>query len=129
MLNKNYKNEIIFGLFFGSLLFFFYLYQLLTNDKNYLVVLIISLLLLLLSFLSPSIFKYPNIYWIKFGYLLGKIISPVILFLIYFFTIFPINIIVVRIFKKDILSVKFSDKMESYWIKKNKSKINMSNQF
>ncbi len=129
MFDKNYKKEQIFGLFFGFVLIVIYLFQLLSSSNNNLIVLFISILFFLISFFSPSVFKYPNIYWIKFGYFLGKVISPIILFLIYFFTIFPINLIVVRIFRKDILSVKFSNKVKSYWITKNKSNINMDNQF
>ena len=129
MFDKNYKKEQIFGLFFGFVLIVIYLFQLLSSINNNLIVLFISILFFLISFFSPSVFKYPNIYWIKFGYFLGKVISPIILFLIYFFTIFPINLIVVRIFRKDILSVKFSNKVKSYWITKNKCNINMDNQF
>jgi len=129
MFNKNYKKEQIFGLFFGFVFIIVYLFQLLSLNNNNLTILGVSILFFLLSFFSPSVLKYPNMYWIKFGYFLGRVISPIILFLIYFFTIFPINLIVVRIFRKDILSVKLSNKAKSYWITKNKSNINMDNQF
>ncbi len=129
MLNQQYKKEQIFGLFFCFLFLVFYFFQLITSGINNLFILSICILLFLLSLITPSIFKYPNIYWIKFGYLLGKIISPLVLFLIYFCVIFPINLLVVRIFRKDILSIKFSKKLKSYWIIKSKSNINMDNQF
>ena len=129
MLNQQYKKEQIFGLFFCFLFLVFYFFQLITSGINNLFILSICILLFLSSLITPSIFEYPNIYWIKFGYLLGKIISPLVLFLIYFCVIFPINLLVVRIFRKDILSIKFSKKLKSYWIIKSKGNINMDNQF
>ena len=125
MLNKTNKEEKIFGAFFGSILFILYLFYLIKYDENILFILVLSIFFFSLSLLAPSLLRYPNIYWIKFGYLLGKIISPIVLFFIYFFVILPINLIVVRIFKKDILSLKFSNNKKSYWIKKINSKTNI----
>ena len=69
----------------------------------------------------------PKKYWIKFGFFLGKIISPIIISFIYFFVVFPTNIIL-RVFRKDILDTKLDTKKESYWVKKSND-IDMEQQF
>ena len=65
--------------------------------------------------------------WFKFGILLGKIISPLIMGLIFFLVVTPIAILM-RILKKDLLNLKFNNK-QTYWIKKDRYKSKMKNQF
>ena len=64
---------------------------------------------------------------IKFGIFLGKIVSPLVMGVIFFCVVTPIAI-VMQIFKKDLLNLKFN-KNNSYWIEKNKIKSKMKNQF
>ena len=66
--------------------------------------------------------------WIKFGELLGKFISPLVMFLIYFFIVFPTNL-VLKILNKDILGLTIHKKKDTYWKKKEKTKSSMDNQF
>ena len=68
-----------------------------------------------------------NILWFKFGNFLGKIVSPIIMGVIFFFVVTPIAIIM-RILKKDLLNLKLNNN-ETYWIKKSKYKSKMKNQF
>ena len=65
--------------------------------------------------------------WIKFGELLGKVIAPLVLSIIYFIVITPIGLLL-RIFGKDLLGTKLLDK-KSYWIKREKDIGPMKNQF
>ena len=69
-----------------------------------------------------------NNLWIKFGELLGKIISPIIMSLLYFFVVTPIGFIMTILLKKDLLSTKFN-KESSYWIKRAKNIGSMKKQF
>ena len=88
----------------------------------------ISLCFLLLTIYYPTCFKLPAFLWEKFGILLGKFFSPIVLTLIYVATILPINL-VLRIFSIDLLSKKINKKTNSYWIKRLDDKINFRNQF
>jgi hypothetical protein len=63
----------------------------------------------------------------KFGEMLGKIIAPIIMSLIFFTVITPIGLLT-RLTGKDLLKLKFSKK-NSYWIKRNKTLGSMKMQF
>ena len=63
----------------------------------------------------------------RFGLLLGRIVSPIIMGIIYFFVVTPTGLIM-KIFRKDLISLKKNDE-KSYWIEKNDEKSNMKNQF
>tara|TARA_A100001015_G_C14738674_1_gene612744 strand:+ start:310 stop:711 length:402 start_codon:yes stop_codon:yes gene_type:complete len=84
-------------------------------------------IILLIGYTLPNTLKYPNYIWIKFGILLGHIISPLVMFFIYFFVVFPIGLIL-KIFKKKTLDINFEKNKVSYWIVQNKT-INFKEQF
>ena len=88
----------------------------------------ISLCFFLVTIFYPTCFKLPAFLWEKFGLLLGKFFSPIVLALIYAATILPINL-VLRIFSIDLLGKKINKKTNSYWIKRLDDKINFRNQF
>ena len=88
----------------------------------------ISLCFFLVTIFYPTCFKLPAFLWEKFGLLLGKFFSPIVLTLIYAATILPINL-VLRIFSIDLLGKKINKKTNSYWIKRLDDKINFRNQF
>ena len=69
-----------------------------------------------------------NNLWIKFGELLGRIVAPIVMALVYFVILTPISLLV-RIFGKDLLGLKFLKKQNSYWIKRNKDLGKMDKQF
>jgi hypothetical protein len=66
--------------------------------------------------------------WLKFGEILGIVIAPIIMALVYFTVLTPISLIV-RIFGKDLLGLKFLKKQNTYWIKRNKKLGSMKKQF
>ena len=68
-----------------------------------------------------------NKLWFKFGLILGKFISPLIMGIIFFIVVTPIGIIM-RLLRKDLLLLKYNQK-ETYWIEKNGPKSKMKNQF
>ena len=71
---------------------------------------------------------YPlNKIWFKFGLLLGRIVSPLVMVIIFFLVVTPIGLLM-RILNKDLLNLKFN-KSKSYWIEKNEQKSKMKNQF
>ena len=119
--NKN------FGILFFIVFLILSLYPLIDGHQIRIWSLIISLIFLILGILEAKILSPLNNLWFKFGIFLGKIISPLIMGIIFFLVVTPIGIIM-RIFGKDVLNLKYN-KNQSYWIEKNGPKSKMKNQF
>ena len=126
-MNKKSSNKS-FGILFFVVFLGLGLWPL-TNDNNpniYLI--IISIIFLILGLLNSKLISPLNSFWIKFGELLGKIIAPVVMAIIYFLILTPISLIV-RLFGKDLLGLKFSKQLKTYWIKRKKDLGSMDKQF
>ena len=116
---------------FGIVFFIFFLlisvYLLLNNNPIYYWSLFVSFIFLVLGLMNSKILSPLNLLWFKFGILLGKIISPVVMGIIFFLVVTPISIIL-KIFGKDVLNLKFNNN-KTYWIVKDGPKSNMKKQF
>ena len=116
---------------FGVVFFLFFLiisfYPLFNSEKIRVWSLVISLFFLCASFIFPKILTPLNILWFKFGILLGKVVSPIVMSVIFFLVVTPIGFFM-RIINKDLLNLKLNDE-ETYWIKKTEPKSKMKNQF
>ncbi|MBD1141202.1 hypothetical protein IDH20_03460 [Pelagibacterales bacterium SAG-MED39] len=130
-MNNNSDIKISSNRSFGIVFFIVFLiisfYPLINNDDYRLWSLIISLFFLILGLLNSKILTPLNKIWFKFGILLGKIISPLIMGIIFFIVVTPIGILM-RLLKKDLLNLKLNDN-KSYWIEKTDPKSKMKNQF
>ena len=116
-----------FGVVFCIVFMIISLWPLLSQNEIRIWSLIISITFFLLGLINSTLLKPLNKLWFKFGILLGNIISPIIMGIIFFFVITPIGFII-RLIGKDVLNLKYnSDK--SYWIKKAGPKSKMKNQF
>ena len=124
-IEKKFKN---FGYTFFVIFTFlnFYLYY--NNGLINYFLIIIALIFLFLTLFKPNLLRLPSLYWEKFGFFLGRFFSPIILTIVYILTILPVNIIL-RIFSVDLISSKASNLKKSYWINREKKKINFRNQF
>ena len=89
--------------------------------------LIISIIFLILGLMNSKILSPLNKIWFKFGILLGSIVSPIVMSIIFFVIITPIGIIM-KMLGKDLLNKKYN-KQSSYWIIKDNSKNSMKQQF
>ena len=116
-----------FGIVFCIVFLLIALYPLTYGEEIRLWSLIISLFFLFLGLINSKILNPLNKLWFKFGIFLGKVISPIIMGIIFFFVVTPIGLIM-RIFGKDVLNLKFS-KNKTYWIEKSGPKSKMKNQF
>ena len=124
----NNGSEKSFGIVFGIVFLIISLYFFSNSQIIYIYSLIISIVFFILSFFSPKTLLIPNLLWFKFGNLIGIIISPIVMFFIYFFTIIPTGLIM-RFFRKDLLKLKIKKNTKSYWIKRNEEVSSMKNQF
>ena len=116
-----------FGIVFFIVFLIIALYPLIYNENIRLWSLIISLVFLILGLINSKILTPLNKIWFKFGIYLGKLISPIIMGIIFFFVVTPTGY-VMRFLRKDILNLKYNNN-KSYWIEKNNLKSNMKNQF
>ena len=87
----------------------------------------ISIIFLVLGLLNSKLLNPLNIVWVKFGELLGRIIAPIVMAIIYFIIVTPIGLFM-RLIGKDLLNIKFS-KANTYWIKREKKISSMKKQF
>ena len=88
----------------------------------------IALIFLVFGLLNSKLLSPFNLIWIKFGEVLGRIIAPIAMGIVYFIIITPIGLFM-RLIGKDLLRTKFSNKLESYWIKRIKDLGPMNKQF
>ena len=120
------KNNIIFGMIFFLLFLVIGLYPLKSDGDIRIWSIVLSLVFIIITIIKPNLFTFLNKLWIKFGILLGKIVSPIIISFIFFFLVIPTGIFV-RILKKDIMGLK--RRKSSYWINRDNKLQSMKKQF
>ena len=116
-----------FGIVFFVVFLIIALFPLINDGNIRLWSLFVSLAFLVLGLLNSKFLSPLNKIWFKFGLFLGKIISPIVMGLIFFIVVTPIGILM-RILKKDLLNLKMNNN-KSYWIEKSGQKSKMRNQF
>tara|TARA_B100001287_G_scaffold30559_1_gene21790 strand:- start:754 stop:1161 length:408 start_codon:yes stop_codon:yes gene_type:complete len=123
---SNRSFGIVFSIFFALLAFYFY-YK---NENINIPIILISVIFLILGLFKSNILTPLNILWFKFGILLSKIISPLIMYLIFFIIVTPLAILA-KIVRKDFLNLDKNKNLKkmTYWEKKEKYKNSMKDQF
>ena len=116
-----------FGILFFVVLLIIGVWPLKNGNNPYYVILIISFIFLILGLTNSKFLTPLNKTWVKFGELLGRIIAPLVMALVYFIILTPISLLL-RVFGKDLLNLKYS-KENSYWIKRDKNIGTMDKQF
>ena len=120
------KNNITFGILFFIFFFIIGLYPLISSGTIRIWSLTVSLLFLIITTIKPNLFTSLNKLWIQLGILIGKIISPIVMGLIFFFVVTPIGILM-KILKKDVMGLKRG--ASSYWITREDKVQSMKKQF
>ena len=116
-----------FGIVFFALFLLIALYPLTYSGEIRIWSTIISLIFLILGLVNSKILTPLNKLWFKFGIFLGKIVSPLVMGVIFFLVVTPIAFLM-RLLNKDLLNLKFNNE-NTYWIKKTGPKSKMKNQF
>ena len=116
-----------FGLVFCIVFIIISLFPLLydENIRNWSV--ITAIVFLILGLLNSPALTPLNKIWFKFGIIIGNFMSPIIMGIIFFMVVTPTSLLV-RVFGKDLLSLKKNDS-KTYWVKKDNIKSEMKNQF
>ena len=116
-----------FGIVFFVVFLLIALYPLTYSEEIRIWSAIISLIFLALGLFNSKILTPLNKLWFKFGIFLGKIISPIIMVIIFFLVVTPIGLLM-RLLGKDLINLKYNNN-KSYWIEKKGPKSKMKNQF
>ncbi len=117
-----------FGILFFLVFLLIGLWPLFNQDNPRQIFIIFSLIFLVLGILNSKILTPFNKLWIKFGEILGRVIAPIVMAIIYFIVLTPISLIV-RLFGKDLLNLRFIKNKETYWINRDKKIGSMRKQF
>ena len=117
-----------FGILFFLVFLGFGLWPLTKEMSPNIYLIIISVIFLILGLLNSKLLSPLNNLWIKFGEILGKVIAPIVMAVVYFLILTPISLLV-RLFGKDLIGMKFSNNIKSYWIKRKKYLGTMDKQF
>tara|TARA_X000000950_G_C13860596_1_gene638564 strand:- start:108 stop:503 length:396 start_codon:yes stop_codon:yes gene_type:complete len=130
---KNYTNFSVkkcksFGYTFSFIFLIVSIYDFLNSKNFFFFFLILSSIFGLLSLIKPKSLSFIAFYWEKFGIYLGLLFSPLILTLVYFVTIIPINIII-RLLNIDLIQKNKSIIKDTYWEENKKKKINFKDQY
>ena len=116
-----------FGLVFFVFFLIIALFPLFKDGNIRIWAIILSVIFLILGLLNSKILSPLNKIWFKFGILLGKIVSPIVMGVVFFVVVTPTSLMM-RIFGKNLLCLKKENK-KSYWIEKSSIKSKMKNQF
>ncbi|MDA8570226.1 SxtJ family membrane protein [Candidatus Pelagibacter bacterium] len=117
---------------FGIVFFVFFLiislFPLLKDGNIRIWAMVLAIIFLILGLLNSTILNPLNKIWIKFGILLGTIISPIVMGIVFFVVVTPTSLIM-RILGKNLLGLKKDNTKRSYWLERLSIKSKMKNQF
>jgi hypothetical protein len=125
---KNQSSNRSFGILFFVVFLILGLWPLIKGNLVNIYLVFLAAIFLILGLLNSKLLTPLNKGWIKFGEILGLFIAPIIMALVYFIILTPISLIV-RVFGKDLLGLKFNKKIDTYWIKRLKNLGSMDKQF
>ena len=117
---------------FGIVFFVFFLiislFPLLKDGNIRIWAMVLAIIFLILGLLNSTILNPLNKIWIKFGILLGTIISPIVMGIVFFVVVTPTSLIM-RILGKNLLGLKKDNTKRSYWLERLSIKSKMKNHF
>ena len=125
---KSQSSNRSFGLLFFIVFIVVGLWPITKGETANIYLILISLFFLIFGLINSKILSPFNKAWIKLGEILGLIIAPIIMALVYFIILTPISLIV-RMLGKDLLGLKFLKKQDTYWTKRKKKLGTMKKQF
>ena len=129
---KNNEIKISSNRSFGITFFLVFslvgIWPLLNSESIRIWSIVISLIFLFLGLIKSRHLTPLNKLWSRFGILLGSIVSPIVMGLVFFVVLTPVAI-VMKLIGKDILKKKFNKNKKTYWIYREKNISSLKNQF
>ena len=122
-ISSNRSFGILFSIVFAAIAF----WPLLNLGDIRVWSVIVSSIFLLLGLINSKLLYPLNLIWVKFGELIGKIVAPLVMALIFFIILTPIGLFL-RLIGKDLLNIKLNNN-KTYWIKRDKKPGSMKRQF
>ena len=117
-----------FGLVFFVVFLIVALWPLKYEEDIRLWSLVISIIFFILGVINSKLLTPLNKLWFKFGILLGSIVSPIIMGIVYFAVVTPIGVLM-RLLGKDLLKTTKTKSISTYWMKRDKKQTSMKKQF
>jgi len=131
-MQNNSKIKVNSNRSFGIVFFFVFLiislWPLINENPLRVWPIYVAIIFLILGLMNSKLLAPLNILWFKFGKLLGFIIAPIVMGIVFFVVITPTGLIM-KIIGKDLLNNKYNNKIKSYWINRGKLKSTMKQQF
>ena len=131
-MRNNSKIKISSNRSFGIVFFFVFLiislWPLINENPLRVWSIFVAIIFLILGLVNSKLLTPLNILWFKFGKILGTIVTPIVMGIVFFIVITPTGFIM-KLFGKDLLNKKYNNKNKSYWIDREKSKGTMKQQF
>ena len=117
-----------FGLTFFVVFLIVGAWPILNNEEFRIWSIILSFVFLVLGLINSKLLSPLNILWFKFGIMLGAIIAPIVMGIVFFVVVTPTGIIM-KLLGKDLLGIKYNKSKKSYWVVEKKINNSMKNQF
>ena len=117
-----------FGLLFFIVFLAISLWPLISQEDLRLWAFIIAIIFFVLGILNSKFLTPLNKLWMKFGLLLGSIVAPFVMGIVYFMVVTPVGLIM-RSLGKDLLRMKKNKSASTYWIAREKQNDTMKRQF
>ena len=122
-ISSNRSFGILFSIVFAAIAF----WPLLNLGEIRVWSVIVSSIFLLLGLINSKLLYPLNLICVKFGELIGNIVAPLVMALIFFIILTPIGLFL-RLIGKDLLNIKLNNN-KTYWIKRDKKPGSMKRQF
>ena len=122
-ISSNRSFGILFGIIFAVIAF----WPLKSVGEIRVWSLAVASIFLLLGLINSKLLYPLNFVWVKFGELIGKVVAPLVMALIFFIILTPIGLFL-RLIGKDLLNIKLNQN-KTYWIKRDKEPGPMKRQF
>ena len=116
-----------FGIVFSIVFLIIATWPILNQNEIRIWSIIISLIFLILGLINSKFLSPLNKAWFKFGLILGSVIAPIVMGIVFFLVVTPTGLIM-KALGKDLLGLK-RNKNNTYWLEKDNSNNNLKNQF
>ena len=117
-----------FGIVFTAVFSIIALWPVISGGAPRFVLLGVALVFLAVTLVKPKAWTIPNRLWFKLGMLLGMVVAPLAMMLVYFVVVCPMGL-ALRVFGKDPLRRKIDRQADTYWIVRDTDMLSMKSQF